>query len=74
MTKITEEIQTLFKRCRIELGAPVMEVELTDEQLCELLDMAIEDYAEKVQNWIIENNWATLYGKNLTNLAFISSY
>lgn len=68
MTKITEEIQTLFKRCRIELGAPVMEVELTDEQLCELLDMAIEDYAEKVQNWIIENNWATLYGKNLTNL------
>lgn len=68
MTKVTEEIQTLFKRCRIELGAPVMEVELTDEQLCALLDMAIEDYAEKVQNWIIENNWATLYGKNLSNM------
>lgn len=68
MTKVTEEIQTLFRRCRTELGAPIMEVELTDSQLCDLLEMSVEDYAEKVQNWVIENQWATLYGKNLTNL------
>lgn len=68
MTKVTEEIQTLFRRCRTELGAPIMEVELTDGQLCDLLEMAIEDYSEKVQNWIIENQWAGLYGKNLSNL------
>lgn len=66
--KITDERASLFRKLRAELGAPVMEVELLDDQLCALLDMAIEDYAEKVQNWIIENNWTTLYGKNLSNM------
>lgn len=73
--KITEEIAALFKRCRSALGAPIMEVELIDEQLCDLLEMAIEDYGERVQNWIIEQNWSNLYGKNLSNtdLAFALS-
>jgi len=67
MTKITEEIQELFLKCRRALGAPTVDVELRDEQLCSYLEMAIEDYAEKVQNWLIKNQWATLYGKNLSN-------
>ena len=32
-----------------------------------VLEMSIEDYAEKVQNWLIESQWATLYGKNVSN-------
>ena len=67
MTKITDEIQDLFRKCRTELGAPVVDVELTDAQLCDLLEMAIEDYAEKVQNWLVMSQWATLYGKNVSN-------
>lgn len=66
--RITEEISDLFKKCRRVLGAPVLEVELVDEQLCDLLEIAIEDYAEKVQNWIIKQQWANLYGKNLSNM------
>lgn len=65
--KIDNEIQSLFKKVRTALGAPLMEVELTDAMLCDLLEMSIEDYAERVQNWMIENQWATLYGKNLSN-------
>lgn len=68
MTKITEEVQELFRKCRSALGAPIMEVELLDVQLCDLLEMSVEDYAERVQNWAIENNWATLYGKDLNNI------
>lgn len=68
MLKITDEISTLFRRLRSELGAPLMEVELVDSQLCDLLEMSVEDYAEKVQNWIIENNWANIYGKDLSNI------
>ena len=68
MTKVTEEIQALFKKCRSALGAPVVDVELLDTQLCDLLDLSIEDYAERVQNWLIEHQWATLYGKNVTNI------
>ena len=63
MTKVTDEIKDLFRKIRAALGAPVVAVELTDEQLCALLDMAIEDYSEKVNNWLIRNQWATLYGK-----------
>lgn len=66
--KITDDIAHLFKKCRSALGAPIMEVELLDEQLCDLLELSIEDYAEKAQNWIIEQNWANLYGKNLSNI------
>lgn len=75
MTKITEEIQALFKKARSVCGAPLQEVEITDGQMCDILDMCVEDYAEKVQNWTIENQWATLYGKNLSNtdLAFALS-
>lgn len=68
MTKITEEIQALFKRFRSEQGAPLVEVEITDAQLCDLLDLAVEDYAERVQNWTVKNQWSTLYGKNLSNI------
>lgn len=68
MTKITEDVQELFRKCRSALGAPIMEVELTDIQLCDLLDLSVEDYAERVQNWIIENNWANLFGRDLTNM------
>lgn len=68
MTKITEEVQELFRKFRSSVGAPVMEAEITDIQLCDLLDLAVEDYAERVQNWIIENNWANVFGKDLTNV------
>ena len=65
--KITEEIQRLFKKVRTTCGAPIMEVQLEDTMLCDLLEICIEDYAEKVQNWLVENQWATLYGKNVSN-------
>lgn len=67
MTKITKEIDGLFKVVRSALGAPVRSVELTDDQLCDLLQIAIQDYSEKVQNEIIRNNWAGFYGKNVNN-------
>lgn len=68
MTKRTEEINSLFKRVRSLLGAPVRAVELTDDQLCDMLEICIEDYSEKVNNWLIETQWMSLYGKHITNL------
>ena len=67
MTKITDEIKSLFKRVYSILGAPVRSVELTQEQLCDLLQVAIEDYSERVKNEIIDNNWCGFYGKNTAN-------
>lgn len=67
MIKVTKDIDALFKLVRSALGAPVRAVELTDEQLCDLLSIAIQDYSERVQNEIIANQWMGFYGKNVTN-------
>ena len=67
MTIITDEIRDLFKRVRSLLGANVRAVELTDEILCDLLQVAIEDYGTLVQNEIILNNWLGFYGKSVNS-------
>lgn len=67
MTKQTPEVIALFDKVRKILGAPVRSVELTDDQFCALLDVAVEDYMEKVQNEIIANNYMGFYGKNLSS-------
>ena len=64
---IDEEISKLFQQVRVKLGGGPRMTELSDDTLCHLLNIAIGDYAEYVQSFIIENNWATLYGKNISN-------
>lgn len=68
MTIITDEIRNLFKVVRSLLGANVRAVELTDEILCDLLQVAIEDYSTLVQNEVILNNWLGFYGKNVNSV------
>ena len=65
---LTEEMKGLFRKVRSELGAPVRAVELTDDILCDLFANCVDDYSERVQNWLTEVQWASLYGKNVTNL------
>ena len=60
---LDKEKEKLFKQVKTALGAPIRKVELTDDQLCDLLELAIGDYAQVVQNFIIESNWASLFGK-----------
>lgn len=61
---LTEDVKALFRTVRTMLGAPIRIVQLEDEQLCDLLDVAIGDYAEKVQNWAIEVQWLNIQNKN----------
>lgn len=63
--QITEEIAHLFKIVRTKLGAPIRPIQLTDDQLCDLLEVAIGDYAEKVQNWVIQSQWLNVQGKSM---------
>lgn len=62
---LSKEKEKLFKKVRTRLGSRIRSTELSDDDLCDLLEMAVEDYAEKVQNFIIESNWAQLYGKSV---------
>lgn len=67
---ITDELRNLFDIVRTKLGYPIRPIQLEDEQLCNLLEVAIGDYSEKVMNWLIQSNWLSFYGNNtnfLTN-------
>jgi hypothetical protein len=67
--------ERIFRQFRHSLGAPLRQIELTDEQLCTLLEIAIEDYSEYVQEWLIEHQWESLLGKSIstTDIAFAMS-
>lgn len=68
---MTEDLTNLFRIVRTKLGAGVRIVQLEDEQLCDLLEVAVGDYASYVQNWVIESQWLNMMGNNslITNPA-----
>ena len=65
----------MFEQFRVSMGAPYRKVELDDDQLCTLLEIAIEDYAQYVQEWLVEHQWQSLLGQNVdtTDMAFALS-
>lgn len=71
----SEDKGRIFEQFRVSMGAPIRQIEMTDDMLCVLLDIAIEDYAQYVQEWLIEHQWQSLLGKNIdtTDMAFALS-
>lgn len=71
----SEEKEKIFTQFRHSMGAPTRQIELTDEQLCTLLEISIEDYAQYVQEWLIEHQWQSILGHNIstTDMAFALS-
>jgi hypothetical protein len=71
----TDEREKLFRQFRHSVGAPIRKIELEDEQLCTLLEISIEDYAQYVQEWLIEHQWQSLLGQSIdtTDMAFALS-
>jgi len=55
----------LYTKVRHVLGAPLRSVELEDEQMDTLLEFAIGDYSQYVQNFLIDSQWAQLWGLNM---------
>ena len=49
MQKVTPEVEKIFRQFRTSVGAPIRNIQMTDDMLCDILDIAQEDYAEKVQ-------------------------
>lgn len=75
MSVSAQEKDKLFKQFRHSMGAPIRQIELEDEMLCTYLEIAIEDYAQYVQEWLIEHQWQSLLGQSITtsDMAFALS-
>ena len=64
----------LFTQVRHLLGAPLRGVELEDEMLDTALEIAILDYGQYVQDWLIENQWSSLYGQDMDVISLTSAF
>jgi len=64
----------LFTQIRHMLGAPLRGVELEDEMLDTALEIAILDYGQYVQDWLIENQWSSLYGQDMDVISLTNAF
>lgn len=62
---ITDKVQDLFDIARTKCGAPIRQIQITDDMMCKLLAVAIGNYSEAVQNWVIESQWLNLQGNQV---------
>lgn len=61
-----QEKNKLFRQAKHQLGAPVRKIQLDEEQMFSLLEMATEDYVEYIQNYMIEHQWPSLLGLDIS--------
>ena len=60
------EKEKLFRQVKHRLGAPLRKIELDEEQMCTLLEIAIEDHSSYINDWLIEHQWKSVYGLDLS--------
>jgi len=63
-----QQKEQLFTLIKHRLGAPIRKIELDWDQMCSLLETSIEDYAQRVQDWLIENQWSSLLGNDAEDI------
>jgi hypothetical protein len=61
----TNEKQKLYTQVLHLLGSPVRGVELEEEQLDSFIELAIAEYEQYVNDWLIESQWSSLVGLNV---------
>ena len=66
--------EKLFTQLKHMLGAPLRGVELEDEMMDTALELSILDYGQYVQDWLIENQWSSLYGQDLDVISLTSAF
>lgn len=66
MSAIPEpERSRIYTRIKHQLGAPLRSVELEDEMLDSLMELAIGDYEEYILQWLIDSQWVNLVNLNM---------
>ena len=59
------ERSKIYTRVKHQLGAPLRSVELEDEMLDSLMELAIGDYEEYILQWLIDSQWVNLVNLNM---------
>lgn len=59
------ERSQIYTRVKHLLGAPLRSVELEDEMMDSLMELAIGDYEEYILQWLIDSQWVNLVNLNM---------
>lgn len=68
-----EERKRLYFKVRTALGAGMSGVEIEDERLDALLEMAIEDLSAYLNDWIVEQQWSSLSNIDVSKESIINA-
>jgi hypothetical protein len=60
------ERSKIYTRIKHLLGAPLRSVEVEDEMMDSLMELAIGDYEEYILQWLIDSQWVNLVNLNMT--------
>jgi hypothetical protein len=74
--KDLQEKDKLYRQVRVSLGEPVRDYGdwVTDEVIETYIEMAIEDYISYLDNWLIEQQWSSLDGLNISTTNFVEAF
>lgn len=64
------ERKNLYTRIYHQLGYPVREVQITDEQMDTLFCNTLEDYSKYINEWLVDQQWSTLSGLDIADADF----
>ena len=59
------ERSKIYTRIKHQLGAPLRSVELEDEMMDSLMELALGDYEEYILQWLIDSQWVNLVNLNM---------
>jgi hypothetical protein len=59
------ERSKIYTRIKHQLGAPLRSVELEDEMMDSLMELAVGDYEEYILQWLIDSQWVNLVNLNM---------
>jgi hypothetical protein len=62
---LTKEQEKLFNYVRVSMGAPLVIVPITDDQLCAIMDYCVMEYQKRMNQFMMTQNFAQIYGKNI---------
>lgn len=68
------EKKILYTKIYHELGAPVVKVEILDEQLDTLFCNSLSDYSEQINNWLIDQQWSSISGLDIEEADFTTAF
>lgn len=63
MAEVSQEVKDLFHIALSRLGYPIRSVELTQDQMCDYLTLAVGEYQKEIQNFISDSNWMSVFGQ-----------